>query len=93
MRSWPAKFATHKICHGCGEKDKPLLRCAKCGVVAYCDKVSSVSFLCLKGCYVIQKLLLMLMFHHYRNARKLDGKRKDIRRRAKSSQIEASVHW
>ncbi|RDH21795.1 hypothetical protein M752DRAFT_324534 [Aspergillus phoenicis ATCC 13157] len=38
MRSWPAKFATHKICHGCGEKDKPLLRCAKCGVVVYCDK-------------------------------------------------------
>ncbi|OJJ70007.1 hypothetical protein ASPBRDRAFT_45351 [Aspergillus brasiliensis CBS 101740] len=38
MRSWPGKFATHKKCHGCGKKDKTLLRCAKCGVVAYCDK-------------------------------------------------------
>ncbi|PYH71065.1 zinc finger MYND domain-containing protein [Aspergillus vadensis CBS 113365] len=38
MRCWPARFATHKKCHGCGKKDKPLLRCAKCGVVTYCDK-------------------------------------------------------
>ncbi|OJZ85272.1 hypothetical protein ASPFODRAFT_191306 [Aspergillus luchuensis CBS 106.47] len=42
MRCWPARFATHKKCHGCGKKDKPLLRCAKCGVVTYCDKVSSI---------------------------------------------------
>lgn len=41
MRCWPARFATHKKCHGCGKKDKPLLGCAKCGVVTYCDKVSS----------------------------------------------------
>ena len=27
-----------EVCWGCGEKDKPLNRCAKCGVAQYCGK-------------------------------------------------------
>ncbi|OOF93513.1 hypothetical protein ASPCADRAFT_53093, partial [Aspergillus carbonarius ITEM 5010] len=39
METWPANFAMHKECHGCGKKDIPLLKCAKCEVFAYCGRV------------------------------------------------------
>ncbi|PYI03458.1 hypothetical protein BO78DRAFT_374960 [Aspergillus sclerotiicarbonarius CBS 121057] len=42
MATWPANFAMHTACHGCGKKDIPLLKCARCGVFAYCGKVRAL---------------------------------------------------
>lgn len=38
-----SKDAAGKVCHGCDEEKKPLLRCAKCAMFWYCGRVSQTT--------------------------------------------------